>query len=55
MLSRESDAQRSFDELWVRSETGLGAEGGTGLTLTGRHDGEHAEGEAERERVATPG
>ena len=49
------DAQRSFDELWVRSETGLGAEGGTGLTLTGRHDGDHAEGEAERERVATPG
>ena len=40
---------------WVRSETGLGAEGGTGLTLTGRHDGEHAEGEAECERLATPG
>ena len=40
---------------WVRSETGLGAEGGTGLTLTGRHDGDPAEGDAERERVATPG
>ena len=26
---------RSYDELYVRSETGLGAEGGTGLTLTG--------------------
>ena len=55
VLSREASAQRSFDELWVRSETGLGAEGGTGLTLTGRHDGDPAEGDAERERVATPG
>ena len=55
MLSREASAQRSFDELWVRSETGLGAEGGTGLTLTGRHDGDPAEGDAERERMATPG
>ena len=36
MLSTESKAVRSFDELYVRSETGLGAEGGTGLTLTGR-------------------
>ena len=36
MLSREEAAQRSFDELYVRSETGLGAEAGTGLTLTGR-------------------
>ena len=36
MLSREAKAERSFDELWVRSETGLGAEVGTGLTLTGR-------------------
>ena len=35
MLSTETKAVRSFDELWVRSETGLGAEGGTGLTLTG--------------------
>jgi cation/acetate symporter len=35
MLSTESKAVRSFDELYVRSETGLGAEGGTGLTLTG--------------------
>jgi len=39
MLSSESKALRSFDELYVRSETGLGAEGGTGLTLTGRKAG----------------
>jgi cation/acetate symporter len=39
VLSREERAQRSFDELLVRSETGLGAEAGTGLTLTGRRDG----------------
>ena len=39
MLSSETKAVRSFDELWVRSETGLGAEVGTGATLTGRgHD-----------------
>ena len=31
-----------FDELYVRSETGLGAEVGTGLTLTGRGDGSGA-------------
>jgi cation/acetate symporter len=36
MLSTETKAERSFDELYVRSETGLGAEEGTGLTLTGR-------------------
>jgi cation/acetate symporter len=36
VLTREEVAERSFDELWVRSETGLGAEAGTGLTLTGR-------------------
>src|SRR5919107_469846 len=36
MLSREEVAERTFDELYVRSETGLGAETGTGLTLTGR-------------------
>ena len=35
MLAREKATDRSFDELYVRSETGLGAEGGTGLTLTG--------------------
>jgi cation/acetate symporter len=35
VLSTETKAVRSFDELYVRSETGLGAEGGTGLTLTG--------------------
>jgi cation/acetate symporter len=36
MLAREELAERNFDELYVRSETGLGAETGTGLTLTGR-------------------
>jgi cation/acetate symporter len=35
VLSREAQAQRSFDELYVRSETGLGAEAATGLKLTG--------------------
>ncbi len=35
MLSREETAERSFDELHVRAETGLGAEGATGLSLTG--------------------
>jgi cation/acetate symporter len=39
VLSRETKAERSFDELYVRSETGLGAEVGTGLTLTGRRTG----------------
>ena len=39
MLSREEVEERSFDELYVRSETGLGAEVGTGLTLTGRSTG----------------
>jgi cation/acetate symporter len=36
MLSREPEAEEKFDELYVRSETGLGSEAGTGLTLTGR-------------------
>ncbi|MGH2762620.1 MAG: solute symporter family protein [Thermoleophilaceae bacterium] len=36
VLTREAKAERTFDELYVRSETGLGAEVGTGLTLTGR-------------------
>ena len=36
VLTRESKAERTFDELYVRSETGLGAETGTGMTLTGR-------------------
>src|SRR5688572_518118 len=36
VLSRERVEAVSFDELYVRSETGLGAEEGTGLTLTGR-------------------
>jgi cation/acetate symporter len=44
MLSREPDAEFNFDELYVRSETGLGAEVGTGLTLTGR-SGEQRERE----------
>jgi cation/acetate symporter len=35
MLAGDKATDRSFDELYVRSETGLGAEGGTGLTLTG--------------------
>jgi cation/acetate symporter len=39
VLSTERVAERSFDELYVRSETGLGAEAGTGLTLTGRRTG----------------
>jgi cation/acetate symporter len=36
VLARETRAERTFDELYVRAETGLGAEVGTGLTLTGR-------------------
>jgi cation/acetate symporter len=39
VLSREAMAERSFDELYVRSQTGLGAAAGTGLTLTGRRTG----------------
>jgi cation/acetate symporter len=39
MLSSEPAAVARFDELYVRSETGLGAEAGTGLTLTGRGAG----------------
>jgi cation/acetate symporter len=39
MLSSEREAEGAFDELYVRSETGLGAETGTGLTLTGRRGG----------------
>ena len=35
MLARERTAEAKFDELYVRSETGLGAEAATGLTLTG--------------------
>jgi cation/acetate symporter len=35
MLSTEPAAVAKFDELYVRSETGLGAEAATGLTLTG--------------------
>jgi cation/acetate symporter len=36
LSGEEAKAERGFDELYVRSETGLGAEEGTGLTLTGR-------------------
>ena len=39
MLAREPAAEAKFDELYVRSETGLGAEAATGLTLTGRSTG----------------
>ena len=39
VLVRERRAARTFDELYVRAETGLGAEVGTGLTLTGRREG----------------
>jgi cation/acetate symporter len=39
VLSSEPESVRRFDELYVRSETGLGAETGTGLTLTGRSGG----------------
>ena len=45
MLAREPAAERMFDELYVRSETGLGAEVGTGLTLTGRAGGAEARDE----------
>jgi cation/acetate symporter len=36
MLARERAAEAKFDELKVRSETGLAAEPATGTTLTGR-------------------
>jgi cation/acetate symporter len=42
MLTTEPAAVRKFDELYVRSETGLGAETGTGLTLTGGRSGGRA-------------
>jgi len=42
VLTTEPSAVAKFDELYVRSETGLGAEAGTGLTLTGRHGGGRA-------------
>jgi cation/acetate symporter len=47
VLSRETEEERTFDELYVRSETGLGAEAGTGLTLTGRTDAGRAAEERE--------
>ena len=40
VLSKPQENERSFSELHVRSETGLGAEEGTGATLTGRGSGE---------------
>jgi cation/acetate symporter len=46
VLSKERVEERTFDELYVRSETGLGAEAGTGLTLTGRADGARTSDEA---------
>ena len=36
MLAREPAAERKFSELYVRSETGLGAEGGPGLSAQRR-------------------
>jgi hypothetical protein len=39
MLAREPEAEFRFDELLVRSETGVGAEVGTGMTLTGHTNG----------------
>ena len=36
---RDSEDERSFDELLVRSETGLGAEGGPTLRRPGRAPG----------------
>jgi cation/acetate symporter len=49
MLSREPEAEEKFDELYVRSETGLGAEAGTGLTLTGRAPTSRGDGADGRE------
>jgi cation/acetate symporter len=51
MLSTEKVTERTFDELYVRSETGLGAEVATGLTLTGRAGGTR---EAETPREVVP-
>jgi cation/acetate symporter len=49
MLAREPGAEAKFDELYVRSETGLGAEAGTGLTLTGRAPTSRGDGADGRE------
>jgi cation/acetate symporter len=52
VLSRERVEEHTFDELWVRSETGLGAEVGTGLTLTGQHSNGNGSRSAEERREA---
>jgi cation/acetate symporter len=52
MLSRERVDDRTFAELVVRSETGLGAEVGTGLTLTGTHSNGNGARSAEEGREA---
>ncbi len=48
LSKEETRAKRGFDEMHVRAETGLGAEVGTGTTLTGRH----AKPRREPDRVA---
>jgi cation/acetate symporter len=42
LSGHEEAAERDFDELYVRSETGLGAEVGTGVGLTGKRAAEQA-------------
>jgi cation/acetate symporter len=54
VLTREEIAERSFDELYVRSETGLGAETGTGLTLTGRRTAPRAAATAATTTIPHP-
>jgi cation/acetate symporter len=54
MLSREERPMRKWDELLVRSETGLGAEGSTGITLTGRRNGAQAATNGDRAADGAP-